>query len=257
MLDRADHELNTRFALRESLSVNVVRVGRSREPVIVIDAVMRDPNELVDHAAGLSFVPADGDRGGYPGVRAPAPRDYAERLVRAVDPLIRGTFAAGDIEPMRADSAFSMVTTPPEQLHLLQRIPHIDTSNRLRFALLHFLCGPPFAGTAFFRQRATGLEQVVPEDFESFAAARRRDLAELPPPSGYPGPQTPGYEQIASFDARMDRLLIYRSFSLHSGMIPSAAPLAADPRLGRLTANIFVDYRPGSGQAAARALPER
>ena len=256
MLQRGDHQLDTRFALREERAVNVARLGRGGEPVIVIDGLMRDPAELIDHAAALSFLPADEARGGYPGIRAPAPRDYAERLVRAVDPLIRATFATGDIVAVRADSSFSLVTAPAESLHVMQRVPHVDTSNPLRFALLHFLCGPPFGGTAFFRQRRTGLEQVAPQDSEAFRAARQRDFAELPSPSGYPNAQTPGYEQIAAFAARMDRLLVYRSFSLHSGIIPPATPLAADPRRGRLTANIFVDYEPGD-QAAARALAER
>jgi hypothetical protein len=242
MAHRVEPSLETGFALREPLAAKVARLGRSGEPVIVIDGLMRDPDALIDRAAAAAFLPAHGNRGGYPGLRAPAPRDYAERLVRAVDPLIRDTFAAGDIAPARVDVSFSIVTTPPGSLHLRQRVPHIDTTNRLRFALLHFLCGPPFGGTAFFRHRTTGLEQIAAEDFAAFAEARRRDLAELPPPSGYPNPRTPGFEQTACFAARLDRLLVYRSFSLHSGVIPPSVPLSPEPRSGRLTANIFVDY---------------
>jgi len=42
-----------------------------------------------------------------------------------------------------------------------------------------------------------------------------------------------------------DRLAIYRGSMLHSGIIPPDMAFSADPRLGRLTANIFVKGRRG------------
>lgn len=231
------------FALRREFRVKIKRIGLSGEPVIVVDGVMQDPGALIEHAAnGLKFLRADGSQGGYPGVRAPAPHGYAERLLKAVDPLIRATFGLRKAAPKKIDSSFSMVTRPPKALHVMQRIPHIDTSDPLRFALLHYLCGPPFGGTAFFRQQSTGIEQVSPTDLQQFRAARQRDIARLAPSSGYPDADTPGYAQTARFAAQMDRLLIYRSFSLHSGIIPSAPSPLADPRSGRLTLNSFADY---------------
>jgi hypothetical protein len=230
------------FAFREPLSPKVVPIGRSGEPVIVVEGLMANVQELLDEAARAIYAPADGERGGYPGVRAPLPAGYFERLLRLADPLIRKSFNLPDIRFSGMESAFSMVTRPPGTLHPLQRLPHVDTSSPLRFALLHFLCDMPFGGTAFFRQDSTGLEQVGPADFAAYAAARRDRLADLPPNSAYPGPETPGYTRTAAFAARMDRLLIYRSFSLHSGIIAPDRPLPADPRSGRLTANVFADY---------------
>lgn len=43
-------------------------------------------------------------------------------------------------------------------------------------------------------------------------------------------------------DAAFDRLLVYRSRQLHSGLVAGSG--SADPRDGRLTANIFLTYRP-------------
>lgn len=236
------HPLPRRFEFREPLAPRVVPVGRSREPVIVVEGLMADPGELIEEAERAAFAPADGERGGYPGVRAPLPPDYVERLLRLADPLIRTAFDLPEIRFSRMESAFSIVTRPHGTLHPLQRLPHVDTSSPLRFALLHYLCDMPFGGTAFFRQDSTGLEQVGPPDFAAYAAARRDRLAELAGPSAYPGPETPGYTRTAAFAARMDRLLIYRSFSLHSGIIAPDKPLPADPRTGRLTANVFADY---------------
>ena len=43
----------------------------------------------------------------------------------------------------------------------------------------------------------------------------------------------------------MDRLIVYRSHSLHSGIIPADVAHPADPRHGRLTGNLFARYRTG------------
>jgi hypothetical protein len=42
----------------------------------------------------------------------------------------------------------------------------------------------------------------------------------------------------------MNRLVVYRSCVLHSGHVPSPQVLTADPRAGRLTANVFLTVAP-------------
>ncbi|TFI58516.1 hypothetical protein E2493_09695 [Sphingomonas parva] len=241
--------MTARLALQPACRPQRVPIGASREPVIVIDGVLADPHALVDRAADAEFADAGSRRGGYPGIRAPAPADYTAMLVEAVEPLIRRVFGLGAAARGRVDGSFSIVTTPPEALHPLQRVPHVDTCSPYRIALLHFLCGAEHGGTAFFRHRATGLEQIPPDAFDRYAEARRAEGAALPAAAGYPNETTPGFERIAAFEARCDRLLVYRSFSLHSGIIPAEATFAADPRLGRLTANLFVDYLPAGAPA--------
>ena len=47
------------------------------------------------------------------------------------------------------------------------------------------------------------------------------------------------YEQIGQIEGVADRLVLYRGALLHSGIITPRATLGADPRTGRLTANLF------------------
>lgn len=239
--DRTD-ALGYDFMLRSPANLRIERVGAEREPVVVINGVMRNPAALVDYAAAEGrFEPAG--KGAYPGLRSPAPLDYVGTLVRALDPLIRQAFSLDEVVLAAADCSLSIVTEPPENLTPLQRVPHVDTDYPLQFAVLHYLCGAGFGGTGFYRHSATGYETLSPERTARFETVRDRELAERSPPAGYIGEKPENYISTASFEAAFDRLLIYRSCVLHCGLIPVDMPLVADPRHGRLTSNIFVSYR--------------
>ena len=225
--------------------IKVVPVGRSREPVIVVEEALLDPDSAIEQAAQLDFGAADEGRGGYPGVRAKAPPALAGRLAEGAMPLIERVFGLAPTAFSGFDASFSLVTAAREALHPMQRIPHIDTRDPRRLAILCYLGRGATGGTAFFRQDSTGFEQVGPGTFDAYQAARRADLARLPADGGYPGADLPGYTETAHFEARFNRLLIYRSCSLHSGIIPLDCSLSADPRAGRLTANLFLDFAAG------------
>lgn len=234
-----------RVGLNPAARVRIIPIGLSREPVIAVEEALLDPEAAIEQAAHLSFEAADEGRGGFPGVRAQAPRAIAEMLVGGAMPLIERVFGLKRASLSGVDASFSIVTAPPAALHPMQRIPHIDTRDPRRLAILCYLGRGGMGGTAFFRQDSTGLEQVGPDSFDSYHAARRADLGRVPPDGGYPGAGTAGYTETAHFEARFNRLLVYRSCSLHSGVIPSDTRLSADPRVGRLTINIFLDFAAG------------
>lgn len=228
--------------LNPAARIRVMPIGRSAEPVVVVDDALTDPEKAVGAAAALAFAPADEGRGGFPGIRAKAPFRFASALARGAMPLIESVFGLAGNAMSAFDASFSIVTAAPQTLHPMQRIPHIDTRDPRRVAILLYLGRSGIGGTAFFRQDSTGLEQVGPEQFDAYGAARRADLARLTTADGYPDRSTPGYTETAHFEGRFNRLLIYRSCSLHSGILPAGSELSADPRRGRLTANIFVDF---------------
>lgn len=237
--------MNYQFGLIDRFELSLERIGQEKEPVLTVERVLRDPHSLVEYAATeVGFTPAWSEHGGYPGIRAPAPLNYVHSLVRALDPFLRRAFDLGAVKLARAECNLSMVTQPPELLKPLQRIPHVDTADPLQFAILHYLCGPEHGGTAFYRHRATGFEMLTPERVPDFEATRDRELADLSGPSSYITGDSPHYKQIKLFEAGFDRVLVYRSRTLHSGMIPTSSTFSNDPRKGRLTANIFLNYAP-------------
>lgn len=239
----ANPQARYEFALRPSLTLRTSRIGQEGEPVMLVDDVLADPRALIDYAATqVRFDDSETGGAGYPGIRAPAPLNYVDRVVRALDPLIRETFGLGEVALANAECALSMVTTPPAALHPLQRVPHYDTSYPLQFAILHYLCDARFGGTAFYRHNQSGYELISPSREAAYLRARDAELAAAPPPPEYVAAQSPLFTRIVGVEAAFNRVIVYRSCALHSGQIPPAMPLLADPRTGRLTANIFLSY---------------
>jgi hypothetical protein len=233
------------FALNPRLNVSQSQVGVQLETLLFFDDVLQNAQALIDFAAReVRFAPAWGPGGGYPGIRAPAPLNYVNSLVRALAPVVEKAFNLNDVVLARADCYLSMVTMPRESLAPLQRIPHFDTVDPLQFAFLHYLCDPGFGGTAFFRHRATGLETVTRETEAEFLRSRDLELAAASPEPAYIRSNSPNYEQTAEVEARFNRVLVYRGSLLHSGQIASNMNFSPDPARGRLTANLFVTYRP-------------
>ena len=230
-----------RFDLSPNAAVDIMLVGQEQSPVIRIDNVLRDPTYLVRYAEQeAKFEAVAGNL--YPGVRAAMPLDYVEGAVRALDPLIRQTYDIGGAKLANAECFFSIVTTPPDALLPFQKIPHIDTSHPLHFAVVHFLCGEPFSGTGFYRQAATGFEKITPAREPLWASARDEALLQLPDDAGYIDQRSSDYQRIGVVDAVFDRLILYPSNLLHSGAIQDGMNFSADPQIGRLTANFFIGY---------------
>lgn len=209
-----------------------------------IDGAIESPEALVSIAAGdATFGDAAEGENFYPGRLAPAPLEYVSGLVRALDPLIRDGFGLTGVALGHASCNFSLVTLPPERLKPAQRIPHVDTVDPLQLAILHYLCDPQLGGTAFYRHRATGFETLTAERLDRYRNVLDAELQSAPAPPAYIDGDTPQFTRTRLVDAAFNRVVVYRSRTLHSGHIPHPAALSSDPRKGRLTANIFLTYR--------------
>jgi hypothetical protein len=216
------------------------RIGAHASPVVVIDGFSGDASGTVAIAEALTpFPPARGVY--YPGVRRildesdGAAWDYATRTLTALAPFIGGAFDVDRFDLIEA--SFSMVTAAPATLVPAQRAPHFDSTDPDYLAVLHYLSGPPDAGTAFYRQLSTGIERVDPDNVDAFVAAAEQESSEL---EGYTCGSNRHFDQVAAVEGLADRLVVYQGSLLHSGIIPPDMTFSAAPRDGRLTANFFV-----------------
>ncbi len=219
----------------------VRHIGHEGEPVVILDRATGWLDQLRDFAATRSeFAPAATMGSGYPGLLGPAPLAYIDAMVRRVLPLIATHFTGAAVRPARARGNFSLVTTDPALLSEDQRVPHVDTADRLQFATVHFLSPDNDDGTAFFRHRATGFETLDAARLPRYHAARESDP---PPPPGYCTDGDAAFEVIDAVSAKPDRLILYRANLLHSGRITRLPAQANGPRTGRLTGNLFLQCR--------------
>lgn len=209
--------------------------GRDGAGVLVVDDCLADPAAWLAEAGMLRFQPIGPY---YPGVRAPVAPARAQCLVEALTPLIAQHLGAP--APLH-ECYWSLVTIRPEALAPIQRLPHFDGVEDSRLAILLFLSGTQDSGTAFYRQRATGFEAVTAERYPGFAAALQADVAQHGVPhAAYIDGDTALYEEVARYDARPNRALIYRGNLLHCAVIGRNAPLSRDPAIGRVTINAFL-----------------
>ena len=214
------------------------RVGAGH-PLVIVDDASGQPDAVRALAAALApFPPAPNH---YPGVRRiidegdGAAWDYAHALAAAAAPFIAGAFDCETFNLLEA--SFSIVTTPPGALAPPQRAPHFDGTDPDLVAMVHYLADVPDSGTAFFRHRVTGIDQLTDANVDAYVAIARLEGMTT---TGYVQGSSPHYDMLFRADARLDRLLIYRGSMLHSGIIPPDMPLDPDPLKGRLTANYFL-----------------
>ena len=218
-------------------------VGNEETAVIVIDDVVVSTWELSETARKDSNFVWD-RRFAYPGVRALIPDAYVDVVLPEVVDLLRETYdIPSNLEPQLVHHLYSLVTTSPEDLGPLQRVPHFDALSQYYFATVHYLAPGDFAGTGIFRHRPTGFERISEGRYAEYVQAAESHMkANGLPSAGYITSSDDHYELIEELEYRSNRLVIYPGNLLHSGLIEPDRDISWDPATGRLTANLFIDF---------------
>jgi hypothetical protein len=213
-------------------------VGVSRAPVVTIDNFWGNTAPVIALAAALGPFPPSTNY--YPGVRRVIGRDdgdafaYINGVLERAAPYILGAFGIASFRIGQA--SFSMITTPSDQLDFSQRAPHFDSVESKYLAILHYLV--PNYGTAFYRHRSSGVEEVTNLNLDRYVTEAKSQAAATPP--GYIADSNAYYEQIGTCQGLRDRLVIYPGRLLHSALVPQDITLSDDPSVGRITSNIFI-----------------
>lgn len=224
--------------LHPDFSYKVDQVGNERQPVLVVDNFLRSADSLIDYCAKTATFNAE--QGLYPGIRFPAPGLYIEAMSKHLGKLIYSVFDLPGNVRRGVKSVFSLVVTPPEQLLPPQSVPHSDSATMTDLATVHFLCGAEHGGTSLYRHRATGFEYVDDTRLDEYrkVIAEQEKLPDFP--TGYMNGSNHLFEQIASYEAVFNRLIMYRCTSLHSGNIAPDFAFDTNPGTGRLSINTFI-----------------
>jgi Family of unknown function (DUF6445) len=229
--------------LHPNFSYRIDRVGNELEPVLVIDNFLDHADTLIDVAERFSQFNQVGNVSGYPGVQAWAPEVYIESLHHHLQDIMVNTFELNSEKILNIKTNFSMVTTPPSDLKPIQSIPHYDSTKRSELAAVHYLCAADQGGTSLYRHKATGYESIDAMRVEEYEKIAHKEMESSQCKGKYMNGSNDFFEQIASYEAEFNRIIMYRCTSLHSGNIAPHFTFDANPRTGRLTLNTFVFTR--------------
>ena len=122
---------------------------------------------------------------------------------------------------------FSLVTTPPEKLDYLQRIPHVDSPFTNELAFIHYLFKADLGGTAFYRHRATDTSTSMERKPEYLRVVEEEKLG---PTARRPDTST-GIHRFTS------RLAGRTAYSTDAGLSPQ---FAAFGRLARISSRTSI-----------------
>ena len=223
------------------------RVGNCAEPGRGHRRFQRRRRERVASIAeALAPFPQVGSANYYPGVRRiitdadGAANAYVERTLRTMP---RSSLPEHSTSMASTCSKRASRWSPPEPSELQLRAAR---------AALRFHRPEIFRAAALPSRSARdghGILSAALDRHRTRDGSQHRDSSSRPPrrrPRCFPRTQatSAGRTNFSSRSARSkalpDRLIIYQGSLLHSGIIPPGMNFSADPREGRLTANIFV-----------------
>ena len=228
--------------LNPQASPHVFLAGNEKTPVVIIDNFATDTSDAISYAVNAASF--DSVRANYyPGLRARPPSAYVREIVRTFVPLLGKVYSVPGGRNPEVDASYSLVATPPDELHIFQRIPHFDSNKRYHFAVTHYLNPGKFGGTGLFRHRPTGFENITQDRVQEFmrsSEAFGKEHGE--PPAEYIRASTDHFEYYLGIEYRPNRVVAYPGSLLHSGLIDPETDISSDPATGRLTGNFFIDF---------------
>jgi hypothetical protein len=271
----------------KNLKISFQRFGAEKNPILVIDDVLANAEEIRRYAFGYQFQRPIQGRSYYPGFTAPC----SLRGVDAVSSLaarIMWTDGFGR-DPEQGVSVLSDLLTDtffaiysPAKTSTYGNV-HSDSHSWL--ALLVYLTPgeESFSGTGFWRHKATGLEsacsskeplglmmqldamfktrlvegarkvhQHVPhKTYEEWVKSMFNDVA-IPPP--FPAHDHGPWENIGIVPAKFNRLVLYPTWQFHSIATTREKPSLTRDNV-RLTLNTFVKHPALERVGATRLAP--
>lgn len=221
-----------------NIQVRLQHVGLERQPLMVVDNMLAEPEAMIEAArAACFYVP---EHTNYPGINARLPDAYYQTVIAALRGPLEAAFGLPRAAHLKYFGFFALATTRSAAARPIQKIPHQDSPDPGRLAMVHYLCHGPFGGTGFFRHRKTGFESVDHSRRATYVAAASSELSTSRATSSFAGPVMEHYEMIGRAELIFNRLIVYRSHVLHSALLDDA-PGSANPVTGRLTANGFLE----------------
>lgn len=232
------------FLINPNMKVNIVKIGTEQTPIIIMDDLAVDNNDVIRYACNTSQF-SDDLATFYPGVRARLPQPYVITVLQSVYlGICRVYEVPGELKLVPLNHSYSLLTKQASELHYLQCMPHYDSGKPHYFAVLHYLNPGPHGNTGFFRHLPTGYERITNSRMDHYADTSKAFIVENGKPiQNYLTSSDKHYELYYEVEYKPNRLVIYPGNLLHSTIVCSKTDVDANPNTGRLTANMFIEFQ--------------
>jgi hypothetical protein len=180
-----------------------------------------DPEEVA--AFGFAQTYSADSSNLYPGLRAAVPESFSVAFRSWITLILRRQGALGSHQSICRDSSyFSYVSTASKDLLPIQCIPHFDSTDPALWAAVIYLCDARFGGTAFYRHRRTGYEEITRENLQNYQIALNHDMrVHGAPAKAYINEDTSLFETIFCSELKFNRAIVYPGRALHAAKIDS------------------------------------
>lgn len=234
---------NATVKVSPTIEPKITLVGLEKTPIVIIDDFALDTTPIIQNGCDSEFSPDKNSY--YPGVRSKLPKQY---VLDVLTPIYRKLYDIYNIpqhlqlKPL--DIYYSLISTPENDLDVLQRMPHFDTSRPFYFAVLHYLNDGEHGSTGLFRHKPTQFERINDNNVDDYFKCAETFLEEHgAPKSKYITTSNSHYELYETIQYKPNRLVIYPGNLLHSTLVNVENDIDANPQTGRLTANIFIEFK--------------
>jgi len=238
----------TVFAFNDNAEVELRRIGRRSIEVSSIDNVLQDPEAVAALGYAQSYAADPGNL--YPGVRAAMPETFSTAFRSWLTPILQRNGVLESNQTLSSDASFfGVVTTASTDLLPIQCIPHYDSTDPNLFAAVIYLCGARFSGTAFYRHRRTGYEEITQENVGNYQLALNHDLRThgAPKPS-YINGDSALFETVFANQLKFNSAIVYPARILHAAKIEAHFTPPKDRSEWRLTVTALLRATPGASR---------
>lgn len=235
--------MNSYFKVNKDTQLEVLTVGNEETPVMIIDDFALSTVDIINEACQNSDFQQDKDSY-YPGLRSILPFQYTVDVLQPIFNAIRKLYnIPTNLKLVPQTSCFSLITKKEEDLEFLQSLPHFDTSRPYYFAILHYLNEAEHGDTGLFRHIDTGFEKIDEHRVERYLTSANDSMKNVEPAkASYISDSTEQYELYHTISYKPNRLVIYPGNLLHSTLVSPETDIDSNPRTGRLTANVFIEF---------------
>jgi len=230
--------------INPKIQPQIIEVGLEKTPIIIIDNFALDTSNIKADAAKESDFTADA-HSYYPGIRSTLPKPYVITTLQTIYRQLYHIYQVPKhLQLKPQDIYYSLITKTETELSHLQSLPHFDTSRPYYFAILHYLAPAPHGNTGLFRHKSSQFERITEQRVEPYLAACQQDIIDYgEPDKKYCIASDERYELYHQIEYKENRLVIYPGNLLHSTLVDSKHDINADIEHGRLTANIFIEFK--------------